>query len=258
MKKIILLLLITSFCFSCAVQKPRGLYYDEKSGCMACVHNDSIAIGYKRNPSEKFLLYYYGKYTLEQNHVVLSNNDLRYNNMIIEKKYTDYPGIEIQLYEQQELIVFGQTNKHDSIYYQLANRCEVYLDFDPFYQSIFTRKSKQKAITTDNGLIQIPMDTLTIKKDNTVDFFILGCANFFSEVKITPSPHIRYVIKQTSLYHRPMVPQEVPIVFNSKKNQIGITENSTINDEPYRTFQLKHVGKADSCLGELRKRYPDL
>ncbi len=257
MKKF-LLLLITSFCVSCATQPPQGLYYDEKSGCMACVHHDSIAIGYKRNPSEKFLLYYYGNYTLEQRNIILSNNYLRYNNMIIEEKYTDYPGIEIQLYEQQKLIVLGKKNENDSIYYQLANHCEAYLDFDPFYQSIFTGKRKHNAITTHDGLIQLPMDSLTTKIDNTFDFFILGCANFFSEVKITPSPHTRYVIKQKSLYHRPMIPQEVPVVFNAKNNQIEITESSSINDEPYRTFQLKYVGKVDSCLEELRKRYPDL
>ena len=82
MKKILLLILITSFCFSCAVQKPRGLYYDEKSGCMACVHNDSIAIVYKRSEWDG-PCYFYGTFNRTQDTIVLNENLLRHKNSII-------------------------------------------------------------------------------------------------------------------------------------------------------------------------------
>ncbi len=258
MKKVSLLIVSTFLLASCAAQKPKGLYIDEKSGCFVCMNYDSIAVGYKRNPSEKLLYYFYGAYTLEQDKIILSNNSLRFGNSIIVEEYTDYPGIEIQLYELQPYLVLGAPNKHiDSVYYQLANLCEVYFDFDSFYDNIFYRKSKPSAKTSD-GIIQIPMEKILSRNTNMIEFFILGCANFFSEIKLVVKSHTRYVIKQKSLYHRPMIPQEVPVVYNAQTNQIEITENSSINYEPYRTFKLKHVGEADSCLGELRKRYPDL
>lgn len=258
MKHFIIVLFSTFLFSSCAAQKPKGLYQDEASGCFACIHHDSIAIGYKRNPSEKILLYYYGTYSLEQEKLNLSKNSLRYENAIIEEVDTDYPGIEILLFEQQPFLAFGASTNIDSTYYELAKHCELFLEFDSLYRNVFKRGSKQNAITTDDGLIQIPMDTLSANIDEITDFFIIGCANFFSEVRIIAQPHTRYVIKQKSLYHRPMVPHEVPIRFDAKKNQIEITESATINDQPYRTFQLKHIGPAESCLGELRKRYPDL
>ena len=259
MKKYYLILLVTLLFVSCAAQKPQGLYYDEKSGSFACIHHDSIAIGYKRNPSEKLLIYYYGNFTLTQGKVTLNKNILRYENMAIEEEFTDYSGIEIQLYEQQPFLALGAPTKDDSTFFQLANNCEVYLEFDSLYRNIFSKKGQLNALTTDNGLIQIPIATLlTMDRNNMVEFVIIGCTNFFSEVKISIIPHTRYIIKQKSLYHRPMVPQEVPIKYNSEENQVEITENSTINNQPYRTFKLKHIGQTESCLGDLLKRYPDL
>lgn len=178
--------------------------------------------------------------------------------MVIEEEYTDYSGIEIQLYEQQPFLSLGAPTKVDSTYYQLANNCEVFTEFDSLYHDIFSRKDKPNTLKTENGLIQIPIETITFDNKEVFEFFIIGCANFYSEVKITPTPHTRYIIKQKSLYHRPMIPQEVPVKYDAKENQIEITESSTINNQPYRTFKLKHIGATNSCLEELRNRYPDL
>ena len=86
---------------------------------------------------------------------------------------------------------------------------------------------------------------------------------FFTEQFLEIKPNTRYVIKQKEqkVYNqnqRPMVPQEVPIVYNPKKYQIEIMDNTSVNNQLHRTFKLKHIGKSSSCLGELRKRYPDL
>ena len=113
-------------CASCSTQRPEGVYQDEASGCFACIHHDSIAIGYKRNPSEKILLYYYGTYSLEQEKLNLSKKSLRYENAIIEEVDTDYPGIEILLFEQQPFLAFGASTNIDSTYYELAKHCELF------------------------------------------------------------------------------------------------------------------------------------
>lgn len=257
MKNTIILAFIILLFESCAMQKPRGLFLDEESGCFACINQDSISIGYKRESTEKGLVYYYGKYSLEQDKIILSNNELRYDNMVIEESFSDYSGIEIQLYEQQKYFVFGAPTTIDSTFYQLSNRVEVYFSFDPFYKDIFMQRRKPDAKTT-NGLIQIPMKDFHTNNSNNIEFFIIGCYNFFSEVRITATPHTHYVIKQKSLYNRPMIPQEVPIVYNPGKKQIEIKESSSTNYQPHQTFQLKRIGKSTSCLGELRKRYPDL
>ena len=257
MKTIITLLTIL-LCASCMAQRPQGMYYDETSGCFACICQDSISISHMRTPSGKFLVYYYGNYTLEQGKMLLFKNNLRYENYIIEELYTDFSGIEIQLYEKHPFLAFGAPTKVDSTYAQLSNHFKVYFEYDSLYRKAFFDRSNTNAIITDNGLLQIPMESLSVNEENIVEFFILGCANFFSEVIISAKPHTRYVIKQKSLYHRPMVPQEVPIVYDPMKNQIEITESGSVNDQPPITYQLRYIGPSDACFGEFRKRFPDL
>ena len=257
MKKIILLILITSFCFSCAVQKPRGLYYDEKSGCMACVHNDSIAIVYKRSEWDG-PCYFYGTFNRTQDTIVLNENLLRHKNAIVETLYTDYPGIEIQLYELYPDIPLGAPTDHFDTFYQLTKDCRVWWIYQLDSKgNLFW--SSQPDIKTIDGIIQIPIEAVSDSYPIDKELLVKGYV-FFTEQILEIKPHTRYVIKQKNYNqnNRPMIPQEVPIVYNPKNNQIEITESSSINYQPYRTFQLKHIGMGKSCLGELRKRYPDL
>ena len=183
MNRLQTILIISVLCVSCATRKMDGLYSDDLSGCVTCIHHDSIAIGYKRVLSERLLFYYLGSYKLEQDKIVLSNNTLKYNNMIIEEVFTDYPGIEIQLFELVPDVVMGAPTRVDTTYYVLAKQCEIYFDFKPPYIEIFTGKHKP-SFETKNGLIQIPLEVLHEDGEDAFEFFIMGCTNFFLRLEL--------------------------------------------------------------------------
>lgn len=255
MKKIIILI-VSFVCASCSAQRLEGLFFDNQSTSFACIKKDSIAIVYKRSEWDG-PCYYYGNFNRIHDTIVLDKNLLRHDNAIVETLHTDYLGIEIQFYELYPDIPLGAPVEQFSTFYQLAKNCCVWWNYESDKRLLFWR-NQPNAKTTD-GLIQIPMETALNECSDNNEFLIKGYS-IFTEQILELKPNTRYVIKQKNYNQtiRPMVPQEVPVVFNKKKNQIEITENSTINDEPFRTFQLKYVGKVDSCLGELRKRYPDL
>lgn len=254
--KIIIVLFFSSLFVSCVAQKPEGLYFDDQSTSFACIKNDSIAIGFKRSENDG-LRYFYGTYTPNHDTIILGENLLRHENAIVDTMYTEYQGIEIQLYELFHGFNMGAPTEHDTIYYKLTEDSRVWWDykFDSIGWVFSHNKPKAKSI---DGIIQIPILITPIKNE----FLIKGYV-FFTEQILEIKPNTRYVIKQKEqkVYNqnqRPMVPQEVPIVYNPKKNQIEIMDNTSVSNQPYSTFQLKHIGKGVSCLGELRKRHPDL
>ena len=257
MKRNVVVLLATLFCASCAAQKPNGLYCDGNLYSVVCIKEDSISIGFKRSEWDG-LLYYYGTFSRTNDTIILKSNVLKHKNAIVIAELTDYSGIEIQLFELHLNMPLGAPTNHISTYYELTKDFRVWWNYQLDKKGLLFWNSKPNAKAV-NGLIQIPMDIAS--KECAVDNeFLIGGYGFFTEQILEIKPHVRYIIKQKTYKqnHRPMVPQEVPVVYNAKTNQIEITENSSINYEPYKTFKLKHVGEGESCLGELRKRYPDL
>ena len=253
--KNIIILFVTLICASCVSQKADGLYCDSLSTSFATIKKDSIAIVYKRSEWDG-PCYYYGTFKCIQDTIVLSENLLRHKNAVVDTLYTDYLGIEIQLFELLPNIPLGAPTDHFDTFYQLTKDCHVWWNYQLDSKLFWKNQPNAKAI---DGIIQIPIEVISDFYTIDKEFLIRGYG-FFTEQILEMKPHTRYVIKQKNYNqnNRPMVPQEVPVVFNAKKNQIEITENSSINDKPYRTFQLKRIGKGNSCLGELRKRYPDL
>lgn len=152
----------------------------------------------------------------------------------------------------------GAPTDHFDTFYQLTKDCRVWWIYQLDSKgNLFW--SSQPDIKTIDGIIQIPIEAVSDSYPIDKELLVKGYV-FFTEQILEIKPHTRYVIKQKNYNqnNRPMIPQEVPIVYNPKNNQIEITESSSINYQPYRTFQLKHIGKGKSCLGELRIRYPDL
>lgn len=96
--KNIITIFVTLVCVSCSAQRLEGVYFDKQSTSFACIKNDSIAIVYKRSEWDG-PCYFYGTFNRTQDTIVLNENLLRHKNAIVETLYTDYPGIEIQLYE---------------------------------------------------------------------------------------------------------------------------------------------------------------
>ncbi len=256
MKKIIILF-ITLVCSSCSTQRLEGVYFDNQSTSFACFKNDSIAIVYTRSVWDGSC-YYYGTFNRRQDTIVLNENLIRHENAIVDTLYTDYPGIEIQLYELLPNIPLGAPTDHFDTFYQLTKDCRVWWNYQLDSKGALFWNNQPNVKSID-GVIQIPIETISDLNSIDKELLIRGYG-FFTEQILEIKPHTRYVIKQKNYNqnNRPMIPQEVPVVFNAKKNWIEITESSSINDKPNRTFQLRHIGKGDSCLGELRKRHPDL
>lgn len=252
-----LIVFTTLLCASCATQKLDGVYYDSQSTSFACIKSDSIALVYKRSEWDG-PCYYYGTYNLIRNTIVLGENLLRHDNAIVDTVYTEYSGIEIQLYQQYPDIAIGAPTDHFDIFYELTKDCRVWWNYQLDSKGALFWRVQPNARAVD-GIVQIPMETALSECSEDNEFLIEGYF-FFTEQILELIPHTRYVIKQKTYKQniRPMVPQEVPVVFNARKNLIKITESSSINYQPKRTFRLKYIGPADSCLGELRRRYPDL
>lgn len=255
--KNIIILFTTLLCASCSAQKLEGIYYESQSTSFACIKSDSLALVYQRSEWDG-LCYYYGTFNLIHDTIVLGENLLRHNNAIVDTIYTEYSGVEIQLYEQFPNIPIGKPTDHFDTFYHLTKDCRVWWNYQLDSKGTLFWRVQPNARAVD-GIVQIPVETALRECSEDNEFLIKGYG-FFTEQILELKPHTRYIIKQKDYNqnHRPMVPHEVPVRFDTKKNQIEITESATINDQPYRTFQLKHIGSAESCLGELRKRYPDL
>ena len=255
-KLAIILSIFILICASCTNQKPKGCYFDDCSTSFVCIKNDSIAIGFKRSISDG-LCYFYGTYNQNHDTIKLDKNLLRHENASVDTIYTDYPGIEIQFYELYPKINLGAPTENYSTFYQLAKDCIVWWNYDLNKRGFFFNNPPN--IKTDDGIIQIPMDTALYHCSRNHEFLIHGYS-IFTEQVLEIKPHTRYIIKQKdeNQNHRPMYPLEGPIVYNTKKNQIEITESVSTNYQPPRTYQLKYIGSSDSCLGELRKIFPDL
>ena len=255
--KNIIILITTLLCASCAVQKLDGVYYDSQSTSFACIRSDSVALVYKRSEWDD-PCYFYGTFNRIHDTIVLGENLLRHDNAIVDTVYTEYSGIEIQLYELLPNIPIGAPTDHFDTFCELTKDIRVWWNyqFDSKWELFWRIQPNARAV---DGIVQIPMETALSECSEDNEFLIKGYG-FLTEQILELIPHTRYVIKQKTFNqnNRPMVPQEVPVVFNARKNLIGITESYAINYQPKRTFRLKYIGPADSCLGELRRRYPDL
>jgi len=249
------ILLVTISFSSCFAQCVEGLYKDTLSTTIVCVKNDSISIGYKRSEQDD-LCYYYGTCHIRHDTIILDDNLLRHENAIVDTMYTDYPGIEIQLFEQYQDIPIGAPADRFSTFFLLTKNCSVWWDYQLdskgrlFWQSL-------PDIKTNNGVIQLPIDTASYQ--NSKEFLIKGYG-FFTEQILEIKPHCRYIIKQKNYNqnYRPMIPQEVLIEYNVPKNQIEITGNSSVDNQSSKVYIMKYNGEVKSCLKELLKRYPDL
>jgi hypothetical protein len=257
MKNSLLFILITFSCTSCFAQSVEGLYKDMLSSSFVCVKNDSISIAYKRSEYDG-PCYYYGTYRIVNDTILLGGNLLRHKNAIVDTVYTDYSGFEIQLFEQYPDIPMGAPVNHFSTSFQQNMNFKVWWNYELDCKGLLFWRTQPNRTAID-GLIQIPIDTSLTHCSANEEFLIQGYG-FFTEQCLEIRPHVRYVIKQKDYNqnYRPMVPQEVPVVYDSRKNQFEITESSTINNQPRRTFQLKYIGPTDSCFGELLKQYPNL
>ena len=256
MNKNTIILAFIAICTSCVSQRPSGLYCCDKNGSCICINQDSISIFYEQSPNG-LMQYYYGTFINKNDTIVLDDNLLKSNNAVIELSNTDYNGTEIQLYELFESFNLGAPTDKYTIYYDLSKGFDIFWNYNADCSSqLMWKKANAKA---NDGLIQIPLDTI-MKIDSTthVKTLIRGYS-FYTEQMLLFKPYLRYTIKQKSRSQVPLVPQEMFIIYNKYFNQIDIITCEVFNSNSrcYRT-KLSYARDCPSCLEELRKRYPEL
>lgn len=256
MKKNNLIIVLGIICifYSCASKPIMGLYLDPTNKSFVIIQHDSISVYYQLFNSDNYS-YFYGTYRCSDHTLYLSDNLLKSTNVVIDTVFTDYPGTEIQLYELYKIFGLGcKAEYEDSLYYKLTDSYSLCWDYDKNHPYLW-RKPNLKS--NDDGLIQIPIETIDTLENHKAEMLIQGMY-FYTEQCLNLNPHVRYVIKQKSKYQWPLGKSEYYFIFDKKQKTISISPH------PYRigetngvkgpeTKVLKWQNKNTSCFEELKK-----
>lgn len=251
----IILLSVLFTLYSCASKPIMGLYLDPTNNSFVNIQNDSISVYYQIFKTDNYS-YFYGTYQYSNDTLYLSDNLLKSANAIVDTVYTDYPGTEIQLFELYSVFCLGceEAKYQDSLYYELTTSSDLCWDYDKNFPSLWYEPNLK---ANDEGLIQIPPETLNNNRNEDADLLIRGFF-FFTEQHLALIPHIRYVIKQKSKYLWPLGKKEFYFVFDKEHNTISISphpyrvvETNGVKGPETKVLEWRH--KSSSCFEELQK-----
>ena len=258
MKKLLFVLCIC-FAFNCAAQKPSGVYLDEKSNIFFAIKGDSISIGYgERFAPGSQSSFYYGNYKFEDGEMKLCKNLLNSRNSYVDTVYSVYEGVEILPYRMCLNYGLEKPDEDYILYYVVDPHSRICLEADetiPRWTN-FDDRSKMKFFANDS-IVRIGKEIINEMKDSIVACWI-DCYQFSTVQRLKLKPHTRYVVKQKYHSDHRLDIVQVLIVYNSCDDMFYVTPSIYWISEGLPLHHLKRVGKCKSCLGELKKYYPDI
>ena len=241
MKTQVTFLFLLLSCVSKCQQNSCLLYKEMNGKGFICVKDDTISFVLPQGD------YYYGTYQKQDSLICVYNNLLANRNHYLETNKCDSLRMEIEMIFLMKYFGYGHVDHPDTnIYIEKAKRIVVFYDND-----------SQIRISDTNGIVTFDKEELYLLGDTLSCFIFVDGMNFRTEVLLPASLGKRYSIRQKCYNMNPFgTKQTRPYTYTPSiyyKN-----DNKTIvfnyGDKILEYFQ---VGIRQSCLGELRNRYPD-
>ena len=243
MKNLAFILLLTLSYVSRCQQNMCLLYKEAHGDGFVCIADDTISFVLSSGE------YYYGACQIQDSLIVLQNNLLSNKNHHIEVSECDSTKMEIEMTFLAKHFGYGRVNNPDTnTYTEKANRIIVFYDNDDQFK-----------ISDTNGVVSFTMDELMGLGDTLSCFVFVDGFPFRTEIRLPVSSGKKHTIQQKRYDMHPFgTIKGRPYTYIFQTFFRRGKETIVFQYGNNQCVEFVYVGKGQSCLGELRKRYPDL
>lgn len=222
---------------------PNGLYVADGTDQFVCIKGDSISFNYTNRTGFD---YYYGTFHIDAKEIVLDKNLAWGHGCFITTETCDSQFMEFEIVDLSMNYGIGAVNKDTTVYKKKSQFVHVYSE------------TEQISRNTHDSIVRFKLgDFKDYTKENR---FYVSSTGLFDKVNLPIQFGTRYVIHDkyhlcqiSSLTDYDRKDRNTHFFHLRKKNIILIK----INDGRKKTLKFKYKGNCESCLGELRKLYPD-
>lgn len=229
-------------CVSQCQQNPCFVYKEVHDKGFACVKDDTISFVLPQGD------YYYGTYHKQDSFICVHNNLLTNRNHFLETNKCDSSKMEIEITFLMKDYGYGHVDHPDTnIYVEKAKRIVVFYDND-----------NQIRISDTTGIVSFDKKELYLLGDTLSCFIFVDGMNFRTEAVLPTSQGKRYNIIQKCYNMNPFGTKQARPYTYTPNIYFKNNNKSIIFDYGDQLLEYFQVSLGQSCLGELRKRYPDL
>lgn len=216
-----------------------GLYVIEGTKQFIYIKGDSISFNLKEFQS----IFYYGKYHLLGNSLILEKNCALGKNTIISTSNYDTSYIGIELVEW----------KHDFLIDELIHQSKPYLS----KSDLFSVHLHSKVFQSNDTILKISKKQHSdVTSDSSFFFASNTMTGYIDEVNLPLSFGKKYTLTQKYFNCQPAIEGIYPkIILKTKGKKTFLYY---YNESEKKMVRFKHRGDKESCLNALHKLYSDL